>query len=500
MIIALAYLMVITYLIYKNGFFGVFSDEHISRKKYALLFLVKCIAIPVFYYIYELYYGGIKNYDGGIFLKDAGVLHQLAKDKPSEYFKLLFGFQDDAEGSYLYNHYLIHTNNWDNGSASRLFFNDNRTVLRLHSLVYFISFGNYFVHALFSCFLSFTGIHFFYKCFKNLLPRNKHWAIYPFVFLPNLWLFTGALLKEPILVFTCGLGFYLLYKLENEHISFRKRIFFVLVLIPCALLVKAPVAVFLMYMYYLFLKAGSIRKPLWSVFYFLSGLILIFVITNLTSLAVKGKGMFAFMELRQKEFYDMMKGGIFLKDNEKFIRLAYDYALINADSSTTQPTYSIKKGVSYTYWLHASQKDTLICPYNTDTLSLYELVYTIVPAKSFYEIKTPNGFNLHSIKQITKAVFYGIIYPISFNSLLKALVSIENILLCLALVLCVSGLFNNKIQLSALFFISVFIVLIIVFALTSPNTGALVRYRCLPASLLVLGGIICFLNKFKNKC
>ncbi|MBL7917257.1 MAG: hypothetical protein JNM96_02600, partial [Bacteroidia bacterium] len=77
MIIAFIYFLVIVFIIYKNGFFGIFKDDSISTLKFAGLFILKCLAVPVFYYIFKKYYGGIEQYDAGGFFRDSKTINEL---------------------------------------------------------------------------------------------------------------------------------------------------------------------------------------------------------------------------------------------------------------------------------------------------------------------------------------------------------------------------------------------------------------------------------------
>ena len=116
-------------------------------------------------------YGSIYYSDTGNFYRDSKIIHNIAFSNFGEFFKLMFGFQDDGEGSYIFENFLKPTTTWDK-TSTELLYNDNRLILRFHALVHFISLGNYFVHALFSCFLSFVGINWIYKTFKEQF-RNK---------------------------------------------------------------------------------------------------------------------------------------------------------------------------------------------------------------------------------------------------------------------------------------------------------------------------------------
>ena len=150
LIIFTLYLVVILFLIYRNNFFGLFKDDAVNSKTFTFLFLLKALAIPAFYFVYKKMYGGLEKFDAGKFYADATVLNDYAKADFFGYIKVLFGLQDESPGTVFFKDYLIHTNNWDNGRLKDFLYNYNRIVIRVHSIIHFIAFNSYHVHALFS--------------------------------------------------------------------------------------------------------------------------------------------------------------------------------------------------------------------------------------------------------------------------------------------------------------------------------------------------------------
>lgn len=486
MIAAILYFLVILFLIYKNGFFGIFKDSRITPTQFSLLFIFKCAAIPVFYWVYKKQYGGIDEFDAGLFFRDSKIINGIAYTNFSEYLKLLFGFQDDSEGAYLYTNYLTQTFNWDEGNSWRLFFNDNKTVIRLHSVFHFISFNSYFVHALFSCLLSYIGIAYIYRTIKHLFVSKETWVIAAFVFLPNLWLFTGALLKEPLVLFNVGIVLWLTKNLfENQQTLILKTAMCCGILaIIYILKPQITGTIFLLYLIYNLVNRRFINaKGLW----FTGSIIATLIALNFGFLLFKHVSMPKFINKKQAEFYDVMNGGIFLKDNSKFVRLPYDTTLIKRNTQLTKNNITIKSGVSYYYWEDSHQMDTLFCKSNVDTLQAYTLVYKIVPAKSGYKIEPIGGKSI--LTTVIKSAFYAIIYPLKFNGVVNIVVSLESLFLLVCFLIAVSGLFFIKDKLPVLFFVFLFLSLIVLFGIATPNTGAILRYRSIVAPFIVLAAI-----------
>ena len=112
--------------------------ESLSAWTSALTFSLKFGAGLIFLFIYTKYYGhGSLSADAGDFMSESKVLNDVFKQSPSDYFKLLFGWGDQSE---LIANYLSETKHWDAGAQSLL--NDNRFLLKIHSLIHFFSFRN----------------------------------------------------------------------------------------------------------------------------------------------------------------------------------------------------------------------------------------------------------------------------------------------------------------------------------------------------------------------
>lgn len=487
MIITILYFLIIVFLIYRNGFFGVIKDKHISSFQFILLFTFKCLAIPVFYWVYQHYYGGLKNFDAGKFFDDSKVINGLALDHPLEYVKLLFGFQADQEGTFLYENYIKYTANWDEGTSWRLFFNDNRTMIRLHSIIHFISFNTYSVHALISCLLSFIGIALIFRSLKHLFIGKEIWLLLGFVALPNLWLFSGALLKEPLVVFQIGLIFLISDRVLHRGLSSIKKLFYLIFICFLGYVLKPQVVLPVAFFYLIYKLVLAIPVNYKGMLYIVL-LIIGITIVNFVFVPVKKMTMFSFINKKQIEFYDAMKGGIFLMDNEKFVRLPYDQTLLIKDSAESQSNIRIKKGVSFMYWEHHHQKDTLYCSSNLDTTTNYTVVYQIVPARSSYFIE-PLALNSNIFFTLASSTYYGLFYPIKFDTLLNSIVSLENILYMLCFIIVLVGIIRSDQRIHLLFFFSLVLVFIAFIGIATPNIGAIVRYRSVITPFLILAAV-----------
>lgn len=199
-IILISLLVGLSFLIKKKISLGALTSKDVLigwgvKLGYSLLYL----------YIFIEYYGnGVLYGDSSRFLQDSRILADIAYNQPLEYIKLLFGFAD--ENSEIIWPYIEKTNIWmygDNGD----FINDNRLIIRLNSLIHLISNGNIYIHSLFHVFISFIGVKLLYQVFSNYVKQKKiFW--YALVLIPSVSFWSGAILKESLLILGLGLLFY----------------------------------------------------------------------------------------------------------------------------------------------------------------------------------------------------------------------------------------------------------------------------------------------------
>ncbi len=489
------YLLIFSALIYTNSFFKLFKDEHISQKLFPVIFILKAIAVPAFYFMFVKLYGGIEKFDAGKFYFDARIMNDFAYQNFPEYLKMMFGLQDDSEGSHFYKTCITTTFNWDNGQLRDFFYNDNRIVIRIHSLLHFIAFRSYFVHALFSCFLSFIGLTFLYKSFKEYFTGKEIWLFLILCFFPTLWLYTGGLLKEGLTVFFLGCSVYQIKKIITVGPNIA-RIVWSIPLIFISLLLKPYLLFYAVIYFALFFGISKYKKLQRKTVLFFGFLFILAVAVNSAAVLIKNKSLSQAVMEREREFSDLAKGGIFLMDSTKFVRLEYNYILVKKVSGKRN-YFSIKKGTPYTYWEHSHQKDTLFCASNKDTITQYSLVYHLPTAGSNINIMGNSG---NVFVFIGKSLFYTIAHPLFYNakSIIQLLASLENLVLLISLLIVLIGLIKGKAEnFPAVTFLFFGISLFIIIGITSPNSGAILRYRS-PAAIFVIIAALYSINGLKK--
>lgn len=494
MAVFVIYAALLTWLIYKNRVFGLFSDPNISTKFLLVLFFLKLLAVPAFYLFFKISYGGIEKLDAGKFYHDSVVMNELAYTNFGEYFKMLFGMQDDSQGSFFFKNCIDTTYNWDNGPVKDFFYNDNRVVIRIHSVLHFIAFNSYFAHALFDCFASFIGLFLIYKTLKHWFTGKEKHLLVTLMLFPTLWLYTGGLLKEGITILFFG---WLLFCLQ-KFICVRPGLWIglqLLFLLFLALLLK-PYFLFYGAAVFTLLFIIECKKIKHGYLFFFGTMLLLVLLGNLASILVKHRTLLQAAEKRELEFRDLSTGGIFLLDSVKFVRVPYDTNLVERVKSKPN-FYTIKPGVSFTYWEHSHQQDTLYCSSNVDASATYSLVYILPKAGSAINVieGSPNYF-----VSAMRSLYYTTLHPFFFNAkgIMQQFASLENLILLISFLITAIGLFLKKKTLPGFIFAFFGLSLFILVGFTTPNSGAIVRYRA-PAAVFVLVSALYFLDAGKLK-
>ncbi len=491
----LLYLLLFLGLIYYTGFFGLADDNVVSRKQMSFLFLIKALAVPVFYFVYQNIYGGVEKFDSGKFYHDAQLLNQIAYRDFTSYLKILLGFQNERSTSYDFL-LLKDTLNWDNGAVKDYLYNDNRVVIRIHSLFHFLSFNSYFVHALFSCFLSFIGCVYVYKTFKDYFKGKELLMLILLCFFPALWFYSGGLLKEGITFFILGLMLYQLKQVVSGIVVFKKVLF----LIPTFFLAAFLKPYLLLPAFVLFASFFILEKQQKFKSRFLTMLLFLgcfFFALNSLSVFVGKRSLYSIAVTRQTVFSEAAQGGIFLSDNTTFIQLPFDTALIQK-AEGKPGYYTIKKGVPYSYWKAGGEAEKQLHALNKDSLRPYQLLDKVAPSKSNIDL---SAYTHKPISLVAAAFYYSLAYPLFFNahSPIMYLASFENFLVLLSLFFLARHLpKKEKSRFLPLTFLLFSVGICLLVGLTSPNSGAIFRYRS-PALVFLLLSVLYYLEPLKMR-
>jgi hypothetical protein len=436
-------------------------------------------------------YGTIYHSDTGNFFRDSGIIHNIAFSNFGEFVKLMFGFQEDGQGSYIFENFLGPTTTWDK-TTNEILYNDNRLILRFHALIHFISFGNYFVHALFSCFLSFIGINWIYKTFKDQFKDKEIYFFLIWVLFPGVWFWTSGVFKEGPALFLLGMLLVSLKRVIALRKYSLKNILMLFVALQLSFAFKSYLMLPVLIATIIFFGVKNRTQRSVGLKY-IGVLVVIFIITNVTMHLFMKKDAVKILAERQRNFIDVSNGGLFLVNREKFIRTEYDFSLIEIDSTQKEVTAKMKPGIQYMYFMQTDMLDTLYCKNNTDTATAYTLSYVIPKSnttfKPFVIVTDWPSF----LKAIPYSLYITILKPFFFDArnTIDIVSSIENLIIILSLFWFIyNGIKQEFRDPHYIYFLSIVVMVLIIIGITSPNLGAMQRYRSLVMPFVLLTALL----------
>ena len=131
------------------------------------------------------------------------------------------------DNEYFLSNYYVEMNNWDRVYESSTY-NDSRTIIRFNAIIRLFSGGNFHIHTLFFTALSMIGFTGIFKSFKDFFS-NKQGALIIVIFLiPSVIFWSSGALKESILIFGMGILIYSLKQLTEQKINIKFLILFIL--------------------------------------------------------------------------------------------------------------------------------------------------------------------------------------------------------------------------------------------------------------------------------
>ncbi|HLG03010.1 MAG TPA: hypothetical protein VI731_05405, partial [Bacteroidia bacterium] len=245
-ILLLVYCGLFLFLIHKLDFFRL---EGIPKWMTQSFFMAKILAGIALWAVYTFYYPDRSTADIWKYFDDGKVMRDAARESPADFLKMLSGFGDGDPR--IHASYYSVMQHWDLAFDQDLP-NEAHTLIRWNSLLHFISMGNYHIHSVFMCFLSFIGLCALYRTFYSAFQHhNKIAAAIIFLF-PSLLFWSSGVLKEGLVVFALG---FLLYN-AFLFLSGKRIIHFAIVVIMLLLL-------FLTRFYVLFALIPALAGALW---------------------------------------------------------------------------------------------------------------------------------------------------------------------------------------------------------------------------------------------
>lgn len=190
-----------------------FNDKEISKHWFIVVFGFKVILSIILTSIYTNYYTNRETADIFKYFDDSKVMFDALKTNPIDYFKMLFGIDNDS--SYFNINYYNNMEHWYRFYNSNLF-SDSHTIIRFNALIRLFSFGYFQVHNVFINFIALIGLTAIYKAFKPYFLNFKKPLFYVIFLIPSVAFWGSGLLKEGILFFALGLFVLHFFKLCNS--------------------------------------------------------------------------------------------------------------------------------------------------------------------------------------------------------------------------------------------------------------------------------------------
>ncbi len=460
----------ILFLIFLYKYFSTLFNKHFI----AISFLIKSLFIFVISsYLHQSRH--LKIPDEEHYFHDAVVFNHLAKEHPMYYLQFLFDIETTNDE--IFTKYYSATDAWY--KSPEFFYNDNRWVVKVHSILAFLSGYNLSVHRLFSAIMSIFGLlfifNFFLKCF-NVTNTSVGWIFLISSLSPAFFFFTSFVLKESIMIFLIGCLLSVLQQWIYNNYNIQ-TILITLIIIYLAMLFRPAYLIPLIYlsMIYFLIKKYTISH---QVLKYITLLIITSITIYFTFQLIFKKSILDIVQYRQERFLDGSRGGIFLINPKKFVRVPYDWNNLKCDSSSKPFNYYIKKDVKIMYWYFPNLNDTIV-ENNKDTSEAYKFLYSIEKANRTIYINPINSQKslIYNIKSIIQAIHVFFFYPKKINNLMDMGVWVENIMIPLLLITCLIHFFKNQYPLEISFILTFCVYIILIISITSPNTGAIIRYR-----------------------
>jgi hypothetical protein len=288
LVIALAYAGFILWLISKLKFFRIAGIQQWQMYGF---FILKILAGMALAWIYTHWYTDRVAADTFKYFDDSEKLFELFHKDRKLFLQFVFG---TTHYSPEYLEFSNSLNTWWNQYA---IYNDGRTMVRINTLLRFISFGYYPVHNIVFCFITFCGLTAFCKAFLPYLKRyQKLFVCFLFLF-PSLTFWSSGVMKDGIILAGTGGTLLMLSYYRQNKIAGVK--FFSCLIFSLTLTFFSKLHIFMVMAPCLLLFAFSMRmKPLLS---FLLPLLLFFMLAAFLKWFIPSADLFAFMAEKQAE-------------------------------------------------------------------------------------------------------------------------------------------------------------------------------------------------------
>lgn len=462
------------------------SDENVWVLPIA--FAVKVIVGLYFLYIYTEVYGkGTLSADAGAFMTESKVLNQVFYTNPFDYFRLLTGLGNNQA---LILTYLSETSHWDAGAQAII--SDNRNIIRVHSLIHFLSFGNTAIHVIIMNFIALIGVKQLYLALKNKTSLKSIYLFFILLLFPSLLFWTSSILKEPLMF----LGFSLIIRGFIGELPIKKKIIFILLGSVLLFLFKPYVLISILPVF-IFLGIHNVL-PKFKILGAIGGILLLFAISVMTFSKTKDQVVHLFSR-KQYDFKNVGKGGIHANNDTCF----YFFKPSQLSSLKIQgDSVELIEPINAAILQHgaiAEPSPIFLKP----TGEKWHIYFINTKSDGYIELTMINDSFGQMILNIPEALINTLFrpFPLDPGSWLKYPILAESILLYLFLI--IAFIRSKKLTHNDKTIITSLVIFIITLSLfigwVTPVIGAIVRYRIpVTLSILIIGLILIRTSKKKS--
>lgn len=467
-IVPAAYALLLILIIYKVRFVNV---QGLTPARITAVFLLKIACGVGMAMIYTYYYTDRTTADVFKYYDDSKVMYDALHTNPSDFFRMLTGFGDDAD--YFRNTYYVRMANWYRDFEST--FNDSRTIIRVNAFIRLFSFGYYHVHTVMMCFISLAGLVAIYRTFSPYMEDRRNLLFAAVFLLPSVMFWGSGVLKEGFML--CGLGIlvYSFHRILKGGITF-KRLAPVLFSLGILLVTKYYILAALLtgLIANLWIYRSSMKRPLLKYAIVIACLA---VAGWVFALAKPVYDPLQIMADKQRNFINLARGGVYMANDTILVYLTHEQK--DAIIETAQDSIlSIKQGTPYMYWFLDNNQDTLYTTSASDTAK-YHLWWNIVPSGSRIEVPALEPTITSFLAHVPRSLLNSLLRPhiAEAKNPFMLMAAFENLLIALLLITAI--LFYKHPVSPPLFWfcISFTIFLFIITGLVTPVLGALVRYK-----------------------
>jgi hypothetical protein len=429
------------------------------------LFAIKFLIALFFLYVYTFYYGGGElTADAGRFFEESKVLKNVFNQSPTDYFKFIFGLDNDPA---FINKYLESTNHWNGGN--QILPNDSRNVIRVNSLLLFISNGQVVIHFLLFSLASFLGGVDLYQFIKKRSKLPKGFLIILMTLTPSIAFWSSSIIKEPLMI----LGLCIVIRATFDKINPKRKVW--RFLIGGILLIGFKPYVFICLLvaltFYWFFSRITKSQILNLLLYGAIG----FGALYFTGLLDRGVYL---ISKQQEDFINVRDGGLYLfEDDEHFLYIYYNnrnhFKIEGNQATLMEPVGAFHMRIDNNFDREPIQLKSIG--------KTYRIGVHMSKAGSGIPITPIRGNGATMVKMVPEVFFNTLIRPVprKNSSWLQYPAFIENILVLLGLLLAVI-IFPRKLNRRdsrIIFSMTIFSFMIyLIVGWTTPVVGAIVRY------------------------